>query len=179
MKKEIVEIMLFISLLLSTIMIIACKKHDTAPAPEPIVNNPPPVRGPSIAPFSGKWTGTINVDAIYLYLCSYTGSPITLKQDWLVSPDSSVTIIDTAFDYNSTHAWTQTWKGKLYNQDSLSLTLTKDNNCFGVTHTMKTELKTKIVKTPDNKYTITAKVHYPMCPPDCQFTFNYLVEKQD
>ena len=177
MKKFIPEIILFSKLLSFTVIIISCKKHDTVPSTQPAVNNTPPAQGPSIPPFSGTWIGTINVDD--LNLCTYTGDPITVKQTWLVSPDSSVTITDTCLDHNSSTFWTQTWKGKLYNQDSLFVTLTKNINCFGVSQPMTTQLKTKIIKAPDNKYTITAKVDYPMCPPDCLFSFNYLIKKQD
>ena len=181
MKKAIREIVLFFKLLSFTVMIISCKKHDTAPSTQPAVNNPPPPQGPSIPPsippFSGTWIGTINVDD--LNLCVYTGDPITVKQTWLVSPDSTVTIIDSCLDQNSPIFWTQTWKGRLYNQDSLFVTLTKIINCFGAGQTMTTQLKTKIIKAADNKYTITAKVDYPMCPPDCLFAFNYLIKKQN
>jgi hypothetical protein len=177
MKKAIPEIVLFFKLLSFTDIIISCKKHDTVPSPQPAVDNTPPPLGPSIPPFSGTWIGTINVDD--LNLCTYTGDPITVKQAWLVSPDSSVTINDTLLDHNSSTFWTQTWKGRLYNQDSLFVTLTKNINCFGVSQSMTTQLKTKIIKAPDNKYTITAKVDYPMCPPDCLFAFNYLIKKQD
>ena len=177
MKKAMSTIVLLISLLSCTVVIISCKKQDTVPATQPALNNPPPAQEPSIPPFSGTWTGTINVDD--LNLCTYTGDPITVKQAWLVSPDSSVTITDTLLDNNSSTFWTQTWNGRLYNQDSLFVTLTKNINCFGVSQTMTTQLKTKIIKAPDNKYTITAKVDYPMCPPDCLFSFNYLIKKQD
>ncbi|HET9432574.1 MAG TPA: hypothetical protein VFO37_02400 [Chitinophagaceae bacterium] len=152
-------------LAISCLMIVSCKKNADDPSP------------PSIQSFSGTWIGTINVDD--LNLCTWTGDPITVRQTWLVSPDSSVTINDTLLDHNSSIPWTQTWKGRLYNQDSLFVTQTSNVNCFGVNQTMTTQLKTKIIKTPDNKYTFTAKVDYPVCPPVCLFAFNYLVKKQD
>jgi hypothetical protein len=114
-----------------------------------------------------------------IYLCSYTGDPITVKQVWLVRPDSSVTIKDSLLDRNSSTYGTQSWEGRLYNQDSLFVTQTKNIDCFGVIQPMTTQLRTKIIKAPDNKYTITAKVDYPMCPPVCMFAFNYLIKKQD
>lgn len=178
MKKAIPEIILFFELLSVAGIIISCKKQDTGPSTPPAVNNTPPVQVPSIPPFSGTWIGTINVDDINPNFCNYTGDPVTVKQTWLVSPDSSVTITDSCLDYNSSTPWTQTWKGKLYNQDSLLVTLTKNINCFGASQPLTTQLKTKIIKAPDNKYTITAKVDYPMCPPDCLFSFNYLVKKE-
>jgi hypothetical protein len=179
MKKAIPKIILFFKLLSFTVIIISCKKHDTVPSTQPAVNNILPVQAPSIPPFSGTWIGTINVDDINPNFCNYTGDPITVKQVWLVSPDSSVTINDTLIDHNSSTFWTQTWKGKLYNQDSLFVTLTRNINCYGVSQPMTTQLATKITKAPDNKYTITAKVDYPMCPPDCLFSFNYLIKKQE
>lgn len=103
MKKAIHGIILFFKLLSFIVIIISCKKHDTVPSSQPDINDTPPPQGPSvppsIAPFSGTWIGTINVDD--LNLCTYTGDPITVKQAWLVSPDSSVTITDSLLDHNS------------------------------------------------------------------------------
>ena len=88
-------------------------------------------------------------------------------------------MMETNLDYNISKPWTQTWKGRIYNQDSLSITLTKDIKCFDVSLPMTTSVKIKIEKAVNGKYSITAKVDYPMCPPDCLFTFNYLINKQE
>lgn len=175
-KKIISIIAFYVKIFFFTTIAISCKKEGTQPVNQPNSNNAPPVQGSSILNFSGTWIGTIKVDD--LNLCYYSGDPIATSQVWIVNPDSSVTIIETLLDFNDSTPWTQTWKGKLYDSDSLFISLTRTINCFGANQPMTTQLKTKIVKTQDNKYTITAKVDYPMCPPDCLFAFNYLIKKQ-
>lgn len=182
MTKTILTIHLFANLLFFAVTIISCKKKDTTAGTLPPVNNPLPVsaaKGTGIAPFSGTWTGTIKVDDIHPNLCYYTSDPITFKQEWSINTDSSVNIIEILLDASGTSQWDQTWTGRLYNQDSILITMTRTIDCFGVPKIMNTQLRTKIVKGQDNKYTITSKVDYPMCPPDCLFSFNYLINKQD
>ena len=180
MKKTIFTINLFL-ILFFAIIIISCKKKDTTAATPSTVNNPPvvpPAKGTGIGPFSGTWTGTIRVDDKHPNFCNYTSDPIAVKQEWSIKPDSSITIIETLLDSATTTPWTQNWTGRLYNLDSLLITTTKNINCFGASLPMTTQLRAKIVRTLDNKNTIMAKVDYPMCPPDCLFTFNYIIKQE-
>jgi hypothetical protein len=169
MKKSLSLIMVVIWLSFS-VVITSCKKED-GQAGNQSNNNNPPSPGIGIAPFSGTWTGIIRVDDMNPNSCYYSGDPITVTQKWSVSTDSSLTMIETLLDSSSTSPWTTTWKGRLHNKDSVSVSMTRNNNCYGTNQVMQAQLKAKIVMGSDNKYTIITKVDYPMCLPDCLFYF--------
>lgn len=178
MKKSVSLQMLVVALLSALFLVASCKKEDAGRSNQANSNAASaPETGMYL--FVGTWTGTIRVDDIHPNFCTYSGDPITVTQKWSVNNDSSFTIVETLLDFNSTIPWTTTWKGRLYNRDSLSISMSKGINCYGATQTMRTQLNTKILKGQDNKYAITTIVDYPMCPPDCLFYFNYSLKKED
>src|SRR5215218_7778797 len=66
----------------------ACKK-DTHPTGTLQPPPPPPPAAPTgSAPYSGKWTGTINVTPQHPELCYCSGGIVETTQNWVVVGDS-------------------------------------------------------------------------------------------
>jgi len=146
-----------------------CKKdtHSTVsqqpPAPDPPTGS---------APYSGKWTGIINVTERYPDLCTWNGGTVGITQNWIVIGDS-VQVEDIAKDNGGTY--TSYWRGTIRN-DTLEMISKRNINCFGEVKSTEVVVKAPISSLID-KYSIQTSAVYSMCPPDCVFVYNFIISK--
>jgi hypothetical protein len=147
----------------------ACRKdtHSSATPQPPVL--PPPAGS---APYSGKWTGIINVTAKYPDLCYWSGGTVAITQNWVVVGDS-VQVEDIMKDSGGTY--TYYWRGIIRN-DTLEMTSKRNISCSGVMNAMEMVVKTPISSLTD-KYSIQTSADYVPCPPNCAFVFDFIISK--
>ena len=160
-----------IFMLLSCIL-PACKKdtHSTVAQQTPPPPPPPPPTG--LAPYSGKWTGTIDVTAQHPDLCYWNGGTVSITQNWIVVGDS-VHVEDNMKDNGGTY--TYYWRGTIRN-DTLEIISKRNINCFGEVKSNEIVVKAPISSLID-KYRIQTSALYSPCPPNCIFLFSFTISK--
>jgi hypothetical protein len=157
-----------IFMLLSCIL-PACKKDSTVAQQAPPPPPPPPLGS---APYSGKWTGIIDVTAQHPDLCYWNGGRVSITQNWIVVGDS-VQVEDIMKDSGGT--FTYYWRGTI-RKDTLEMISKRTVNCFGEVRFNEIVVKAPISSLTD-MYSIQTSVVYSMCPPNCVFVFDFIMTK--